>query len=185
MARKEHSAICERCASKFVHIQRRPQRYCSLRCATKSIDRGTPESRFLAMVDIHPNGCIVWTGVPMRGGYGRIRVNGKSMKAHRYSWELSNGPLPEGAWVLHRCDNPPCVNPDHLFLGSPSDNVADMVEKKRHRFGERVSNSKLTADEIRAIRASKLTQQETANQFGISQANVSSIQLRKAWKHVE
>lgn len=88
------------------------------------------------------SGCIVWTGTVTRdGGYGKISVGGRHgriLVTHRVAWELENGPIPEGLWVLHRCDNPPCCNVQHLFLGDSATNVADMVAKGRHRPQGRV-----------------------------------------------
>jgi hypothetical protein len=84
--------------------------------------------------------CVEWQGARMARGYGRLRVNGRQMLAHRVAWERANGPIPEGYVICHRCDNPPCVNVDHLFLGTQRDNVYDMCAKGRHvgnRYGER------------------------------------------------
>ena len=81
-------------------------------------------------------GCLIWTGTVDRRGYGKIGAGGrggKSLAAHRVAWEFANGPIPDGAWVLHRCDVPACCNPSHLFLGDSAANVADMVSKGRHR----------------------------------------------------
>lgn len=74
--------------------------------------------------------CLVYPPTK-RDGYGRIRVDGKSWLAHRFSWVLANGPIPEGMYVCHRCDNPPCINPEHLFLGTQTDNMRDMAAKGR------------------------------------------------------
>jgi len=80
-----------------------------------------------------PNGCLEWTGVTNRGGYGRIWFNGKIVMAHRLAWELVNGPIPEGMLIRHLvCDNPPCCNVDHLRPGTQVENLADMVAKDRH-----------------------------------------------------
>lgn len=90
---------------------------------------------FLERIEFEPNtGCWLWMGTANReGGYGRARVNGVSVVAHRASWEFHIGPIPEGRQVLHRCDLPPCVNPGHLFLGDQTANMRDMVAKGRHR----------------------------------------------------
>jgi len=89
-----------------------------------------------------PNGCLEWTGSTVRD-YGRIGVNGRLMLTHRLAWELANGPIPDGLFVCHHCDNPPCAQTDptegypegHLFLGTEADNAADMVAKGRHDNG--------------------------------------------------
>lgn len=81
-----------------------------------------------------PHHCWIWRGAvtaPM--GYGNVKVDGRNIGAHRRAWELAHGPIPEGMFVLHRCDNPPCVNPAHLFLGTHADNMADMKAKGRVR----------------------------------------------------
>lgn len=78
-------------------------------------------------------GCQIWTAGADGNGYGQFRFEGKLIGSHRASWIASRGPIPNGLHVLHRCDTPPCINPDHLFLGTPADNVADMIRKGRHR----------------------------------------------------
>jgi hypothetical protein len=79
-------------------------------------------------------GCLVLVGASA-GGYGLLTVAGRTTYAHRYAWELANGPIPGGAWVLHRCDNPPCCEPSHLFLGTRESNQVDMARKNRGRHG--------------------------------------------------
>lgn len=104
--------------------------------------KGTPEERFWAKVDrSNPDGCWTWTAAVFKDrlGYdkfqaGSNRATERAVYAHRFSWELHFGPITNGLHVLHKCDNPPCVRPDHLFLGTPKDNVDDMVRKGRARF---------------------------------------------------
>lgn len=147
--------------------------------------------RFWAKVRITP-GCWWWTGNAIKG-YGRIRRGGSDnvyLAAHRYGYEWANGPIPDGLGVLHHCDNPRCVNPDHLFLGTNTENVADMVSKGRHNpgrtFGEDQWASKLTPDEVRTIRwlYPMYSQQRIGAWFGISQATVSWIIRRRGWAWV-
>ena len=110
--------------------------------------------------------------------------------AHRVSWELQNGPIPEGLKVLHHCDNPPCVNPKHLFLGTIQDNADDMTSKNRQRGapGERNAQAKLTDQDVRDIRVSirkGLSQRQVAKNFNIDQAVVGRIMRGTAWCHVD
>lgn len=99
--------------------------------------------------------CWLWMGYRHPYGYGEMDVSGKTYKTHRLAWELTNGNIPEGLWVLHHCDNPPCVNPAHLFLGNYQDNIDDKVAKGRQRCapGTRNGSARLDWDEVRRIRA--------------------------------
>ena len=86
-----------------------------------------------------PNsGCLIWIGPAHWKGYGQIHKDGKKQRAHRVAWTLKNGPIPEGLCVLHHCDMPPCINPDHLFIGTQQDNVADMIAKGRRHLSYKV-----------------------------------------------
>lgn len=110
--------------------------------------------------------------------------------AHRWAWEDEHGPIPKGLCVLHRCDVPACVRPDHLFLGTQVENIADMFAKGRQQRsrGERCGNSKLARIQVREIlrrRAAGETQSELARHFGTCQANISLIVRRLTWAHVE
>jgi hypothetical protein len=128
----------------------------------------------------------MWTGslvVPERGGYGVM----KGRKAHRISYELHVGPIPTDKYVCHTCDNPPCVNPSHLWLGDVQSNTADMVSKGRNQMGEDRHNAKLTNDkvrEIRELRGEGVSQADLARRFQVNPATISGIVRRKDWKHV-
>ncbi len=141
------------------------------------------------------NGCWVWTASTI-DGYGQIGIvrNGKLTNnlAHRVAFELATGEAPGDRCVLHRCDNPPCCNPDHLFLGSRDDNAKDMVAKRRQRNGitpgEQHGMSKLTDADVvelrRSYAAREASQPELARRFGIRQSTVWAIIHRRTWAHV-
>lgn len=133
--------------------------------------------------------CWMWTGARHRFGYGRIGVGAPSRAtetAHRVSWVLHFGPIPSGKHVLHHCDNPPCVNPRHLFLGDQAANVADMWAKGRgritHRRGEAHPWSKFTAEEVAEIRASAEPAGSIARRFGVSREAVYRIRRGLNWR---
>lgn len=132
------------------------------------------------------SGCWLWTGALNTQGYGMIGVGKKQPLAHRVSWQLFKGQIPDRLCVLHRCDNPVCVNPEHLFLGTKKDNAVDMFVKGRapDRRGSKHHNSKLTDADIVRIRTSKLSGAEMARELGVRSATVSGIRLGKSWKHV-
>jgi len=92
--------------------------------------------RFMAKVKITES-CWIWTAAKDDRGYGRIGFRGRTSKAHRVAWTILCGPIPRGMWILHKCDTPACVNPDHLFVGTALDNSRDMVAKRRAQYGER------------------------------------------------
>lgn len=117
------------------------------------------------------------------GGYGKV---GKSLRiASRISWEIHFGPIPDNLCVLHKCDVPICVNPDHLFLGTKADNSADMINKGRQKKGVLLPQSKLTDEIVREIRSSKETQQALAKKYGVSQTTISMAKRRIRWTHID
>lgn len=134
-------------------------------------------------------GCWIWTAYRDRKGYGQLRVNGICHYAHRFSWELHYGPIPDGLWVLHKCDNPACVNPKHLYLGKSENNIKDMVDRDRTAKGQKHSQAKLTDKQVAEIRrlygTGKHTQQTLAFRFGVVRQTISKIVRRNNWVHVQ
>lgn len=135
------------------------------------------------------NDCWEWTGAYNGKGYGQLSINGVTVFAHRYSWQLHNGPIPEGMQVLHCCDNRRCVRPDHLFLGTHEDNMRDMVEKGRQARPRGVKNPQCKIDEsiVRTIvkmRKAGILQREIAECFGISRQLVQDVLRGRRWSHV-
>jgi hypothetical protein len=129
-------------------------------------------------------GCWDWTATKDSEGYGRITGDGGPM-AHRVSYKLRRGPIPDGQHVLHRCDNPSCVNPDHLFLGTNADNIADKVAKGRQHGGGAHGRGRLTKADVIAIRASVgVPQHALGKQYGVCRALISYIRAGKLWAHV-
>ena len=149
--------------------------------------------RLLANVEKHDGGCWLWTRSTAKG-YGTIRIGGnerKMVRVHRVSYEHFVGPIPNGLFVCHKCDVRHCVNPDHLFVGTNSDNVQDCVKKGRlitpNLRGEAHGSAKLTEDDIRAIRIlaqSDKTQKSIAIHFGVSRGLIWHILNGKRWGHV-
>ena len=179
MASKEFIA-CARCKVIFTR-QRNEQRFCSMRCRQPSAAK-----RFWSNVNtLGPNECWFWTGGVDKNGYGRI-LAGHTVLSHRFAWELANGPIPEGMCVCHSCDNPPCCNVRHLWIGSVAMNNSDRNAKGRNsdRRGEMHPLCRLTTSEVLTIRKSTEPQDTLADRFGITQSNVSLIQRRKTWAHV-
>lgn len=149
------------------------------------------KARFWSKVN-KTDSCWLWESAINHHGYGLFSIHYKTRRAHRLSWEWANGEIPKGLFVLHECDVRGCVNPDHLFLGTPKDNTKDMYEKGRansfpgDRRGESSPTSKLTNDSVLAIRAlaGSISTQAIANQFGVSKSTVQAITCRRLWKHL-
>ena len=149
-------------------------------------------------------GCWEWIGARTTAGYGEINRKRRVRYVHRIAWELHHGPIPAGKWVLHRCDNPPCWNPDHLFLGTHRDNVADKMLKGRHRHGhlygddhptrkrpeivkrgEHHGMARLTWDIVRQIRACHAAGEikaRIADRFSVNRGTVFKVVNNQQWK---
>lgn len=141
--------------------------------------------------------CWRWTGAKHEFGYGLLNSGGpkaRVLRAHRLRYEMHVGAIPDGMLVLHRCDNPECSNPEHLFLGTNADNMRDMGDKARSKFhkarfrGIEHGMAKLTDDVVRSIRADRAqgcTYDALAARYSISRSLACQVALRRIWKHVE
>lgn len=184
MPKKPTILACVTCGAPFKR-RRRTSQFCSVACFVRP-----PEVRLWARVALsaEPNGCSEWQGMRDPNGYGRIGIGQHPVLVHRLSWELAYGPIPEETCVLHRCDNPPCVRPDHLFLGSRADNMRDAVSKGRQIQGERVASAKLTAAHVleihRRYAVGDVTQKRLAAEFGVKPTQIQAIVNGRAWKHL-
>lgn len=148
----------------------------------------SPQDRFNEKhIPVTESGCWIWTAGLSPDGYGKFKMNKKTVRAHRASWEFNCGKIPEGQQVLHKCDTPTCVNPDHLFLGSHKENMVDRSDKNRQCYGEKNGEAKLTEGEVIEIRAlkGKLFQREIAAIYNVSRGHISTILSGDCWKHLE
>lgn len=142
-----------------------------------------PVARFLSKVKQSESGCHEWQAGLARGGYGKFQFTGKAMQAHRVSYRLFRGEIPEGLCVMHKCDNRLCVNPEHLVLGTLVDNIADMDLKGRRGTKSKLSEAQVK--EIRDLLNSGLSQATVAAMFGVYQTTISRIKLGKTTKFKE
>jgi hypothetical protein len=149
----------------------------------------TPEQRFEAKVD-RSGDCHLWIGSKNSDGYGNFYLDDKLEKAHRYAYRLANGDFDESLFVCHACDNPSCVNPDHLFLGDQTRNMQDMISKGRQNStaGSKNGRAKLDEDDVRQVRkihkSGKMSTRELAHEFGMGQTAIAEIVANKTWRHV-
>lgn len=204
MQRKRITLACDHCGKTFercpAYMKGKARHFCSRRCSDQG-RFGDHAARFLAQVD-KSGDCWTWTGLLDKAGYGRFHIGGKSRLAPRYSYELHVGAIPEGAFILHSCDNPACVNPAHLRPGTQQDNMDDAVARGRRAYGdrsgarlhperlargERSHLSKFTADQVREIRAAYEageTQAALQRRFNCANNAIWSIVHRITWKHI-
>jgi hypothetical protein len=195
MSRVIHTRSCEKCGKTFhpktAEINRGRGRFCSPECGRYVKPRRSLEDRFFDGIgQKQPNGCIPWAKSVRNGWHGQIGKGGHAcgmLVASRVAYDLMVGHIPDGMHVLHRCDNPRCVNPTHLFLGTQTDNMADKTAKGRQRKGEQCYQAKLTADAVREIRARAAAgegQESISREFKVSKATVCMVVKRKRWAHV-
>jgi hydrogenase maturation factor HypE len=144
------------------------------------------EERFWAKVDRRGlQDCWPWLGYRHHAGMGQIGVGRRQdgvMYVSRLAWQIANGPIPRGQYVLHKCDNPGCVNPNHLFLGTYRDNIHDMLSKRRHVYGAAHPGAKLNDAKVRSIRASSLSDTALAHQHGVSRRLIWKVRKGLSWK---
>ena len=150
----------------------------------------TTEDKFFSKVKKTRHGCWEWQGSKTSAGYGQLWFEGRHAVAHRISYELCIGHTPKGMYVCHKCDNPCCVNPKHLFLGTPKDNQHDSKMKNRRSTwdGEKNPRVKLTEKDVLAIRAKYkpdvCSYKMLANEYGVTQGCIGFIVLRQRWGHI-
>jgi hypothetical protein len=201
--------LCAQCGNAFktkpCWIRKGFGKYCSKPCADAAL-KVSPVTRFWASVDKSggDDACWPWTAGKEKRGYGRLFVNGRNVTTSRFSFELHKGPIPNGLFVLHRCDNPPCCNPAHLFLGTLTDNSADMVSKGRQAKGENHGSrthpgavkkaitrgekhhaaklNRHSAQEIVSLyRQGGITMQRLADKYGVHLVTVCDVIHGKTW----
>ncbi len=155
-----------------------------------AVPRGLDLIRYLIAVKMpKDDSCLEWTGPLSQSGYGTFRSNGQPAATHRAAYELANGPIPEGLLICHKCDNPPCFRPDHLFVGTNADNAADRVAKGREPRGSERPNAVLDEAKVRWARAQymagTMTLPDIATALNINYYTVqSAVSRRKCWNHV-
>lgn len=142
---------------------------------------GSIEDRFFSRFVKTDSGCWQWTAHADKNGYGILPGDKGAIRAHRLSYELHKGEIPKKMMVCHTCDNPGCVNPDHLFIGTAKDNAQDALKKGRHYIGEKNGRSKLTREQVNFILNCKLNGQQLAEKFGVTRATINRIRRMEGW----
>lgn len=148
---------------------------------------------YLKKVWFEPNtGCWLWPGAMRADGYGTLNVKGKNLKAHRLSYEYFKGPIAHGQNILHACDMPLCVNPDHLRAGSQSDNLDDSYRRSRRaRIATnggrnfKLRFAKLSPDQVSLIKRDKRPAPAVAHDFGVSRTAISNIRTGRTWMDID
>jgi len=191
-----HGRDCQECRTKYLKVKRQERNRKICPSCNDEHNKNTIEcSDKCKILNRHKkvNGCWEWQGKLNNDGYGSFQEtsqgNKTEIRAHRRSYEIFNGEIPEGMQVCHTCDNPSCCNPDHLWIGTPKDNVQDCIKKKRRspKKNRALAAGKLTEDQVREIRElykNGSSQKELQEQFKLSQSQVSGIVNHRFWRHV-
>lgn len=178
--------LCD-CGKEHVTRGRTLRNGTSISCGCRMSYRKNPIERFWDYVN-KSDGCWEWKGLIMEVGYGAHSIKGKACYAHRFSYELHFGEIPNGKLICHSCDNRKCVNPSHLFVGSHLDNTKDMIDKKRNCKGTNVLTHKLKEEDvikIRSLRKEGFSYNKIANQFGVCWSVARRICLNQSWRHIQ
>lgn len=191
-----HCEFCEKLFARKLQrlkIRNGHGRFCSLKCYGASVRSIPLIERFFAYVGSkQSSGCILWTGTTdAKGGYGVLGYDGRQLKAHRVAYDLFVGGLSPDLLVCHSCDNPPCINPVHLFQGTELDNAEDMVSKGRSHGGIDHWSAKLTEEQVREIKTelsspnrNRRTRRALARRFSVTPAVIYQIDWGWIWKSV-
>lgn len=186
---------CAHCAGTFTRGRRSAwkwsrARFCGKSCSGKargprSMPRRPAADRFEALWMPEPmTGCHLWVGGVDHHGYGLFWNGERSIGAHRFAFELVNGPVPEGLHVLHHCDTPACCNPLHLYAGTPADNVRDALERGRFAVGSRAAMARTTEAVVALGRARRLRAREFARETGLSLSAARQALNGETWRHL-
>lgn len=189
---KKYPRACENCQREFYVEKRRKDsaRFCSRACHGAFTCLDSLSSRLeAASMPVTECGCHIWLLSTHRAGHGQLTYRCQHMFAHRAAWEAYRGPIPDGMHVLHRCNVPQCINPDHLYLGKDLQNARDRVAAGTQaipprNIGSDHPNAVINDDIAREIRYSRRHGVELADKFGVSTATVSAIRTGRLWKHV-
>ena len=190
---RKYTYVCPKCGKSFIDYASNHRKFCSKTCSV-SVQWSHTKEVFWARVDksAGADACWLWTGFKNKAGYGIISWHNHPTLAHRLAYELTIGQIPDGLLACHKCDNPGCVNPEHIFIGTDADNMADKSRKERYQKellknrGANNFNTKLTWElvtEMRALYAPrKMGYRRLAEKFGVARNNVRQIIKQKTWK---
>ncbi len=171
-------------------LRKKAGKFCSRKCTQEYFHQNKIHDIERFFINIsrkpHKDNCWIWGAAKNLKGYGITTVDLKSYAAHRYSWIIHFGQISSDQLVCHKCDNPSCVNPEHLFLGTQKDNIQDMLKKGRQRnqFGEKNNKAKLTENDVQIIREKLkqgISQKKIGSEFGVSQSSIHRIKHNICW----